>query len=239
MHRFCQDQEIGAVISRDYIEKGIKASEFYLGHIICAMEALVEDVSTPLELTEQIVHLARTLEGLRPEVDSGRLAVGYIHERFNETCKPEQKIRTARGMGALIRHCKLTILGGTFNANGKESVKCLQWDEKANSFIKICLQSLQSLQSEPYQGLQGGDIEKRDVSNVSRQNAYDSQVETLETLKNQCLQAKPRASTTKRDIGDIGDEFSEKNFIPLEMPDLPEEFEDTGAFCSDCDEDVL
>ena len=232
MHRFCQDQETGPVISRDYIEKGIRASEFYLGHIICAMEALAGDAPIPLELTEQIVHLARTLEGLRPEVDSGRLAVGYIQEKFNKSCKPEQRIRTARGMGALIRHCKLTIPGGTFNANGKESVKCLQWDEKTNSFLETCLQSLQSLQSESYQGLQGGDIKKRDVSNVSRQNTYDSQVETLETLKNQCLQAKTRASTTKRDIGDIGDEFSKKNKKPDDQ-----EFEDFGAFCSDRDED--
>ncbi|MCD6297334.1 MAG: DUF3987 domain-containing protein [Deltaproteobacteria bacterium] len=239
MHRFCQDQEIGAVISRDYIEKGIRASLFYLGHIICAMEALVGDVSSPLELTEQIVHLARTLEGLRAEVDSGRLAVGYIQEKFNESCNPEQRIRTARGMGALIRHCNLTILGGTFNANRRRGVKCLQWDEKTNAFIKRCPPSPPSPQSEPYQGLQDADIEKPKSAMSASADVYGEEERTLRTLKNQSPQAETRASITHADIADIRDEFSEKNFIPLETPDLPEDFEDTGAFCSDCDEDVL
>lgn len=234
MHRFNQGQEIGSIIHRDYIEKGIRLSEFYLGHIICAVEALAGDVSSPLEFTDQVIHLAKTLENLKPELDSGRLAVGYIHEKFNATCRPEQKINTARAIGALLRHCKLTIPGGTFNANKKESIKCLQWDEKTNSFIEVCLQSLQSLQNESYQGLQGGDIEKNKVSKVSREDTHNSQVETLETLKKQCLQAETGVNTSNGDFGDIGDEFSKEN-----KKTNDQEFEDLGAGCSDRDEEDL
>jgi hypothetical protein len=233
MHRFSQGQEIGDTIHRDYIEKGIRISEFYLGHIVCAMEALTGDVSSPLELIEQVIHLAKTLKSLKPELDSGRLAVGYIHEKFNATCKPEQKINTARAMGALLRHCKLTIPGGTFNANRKESVKCLQWDAKTDSFIETCLQCLQSLQTKDQQGLKGGDIEKNKVSKVSGGDTCNNQVETLETLKKRRLQGETGVNTSNGDIGDIGDEFSKENKKPDEQ-----EFEDLGAGCSDVDEDI-
>lgn len=144
MHRLSsQGQEIGDTIHRDYIEKGIRISEFYLGHIICAIEALTGDASSPLEFTEQVLHLAKTLEGLKPELDSGRLAVGYIQKKFNETYEPEQTIKSARAMGALIRKCELTIPGDRFDANGRRGVFCLQWDEKTKYFIETSPQSPQ------------------------------------------------------------------------------------------------
>jgi hypothetical protein len=234
MHRFGQGQEIGNIIHRDYIEKGIRVSEFYLGHIICAMEALAGDVSIPLEFTEQVVHLAKTLESLKPELDSGRLAVGYIHKKFDETCQVEQKTSTARAMGVLLRKCGLTIPGGTFNANRKESVKCLQWDKYTNSFIETCLQCLQSLQTKDQQGVRAGDIKKSMSPKSPGENTYHSQVETLETLKKQCLQAETGVNTSNGDFRDIGDEFSKEN----KKPD-GQETEDFGASCSDRNEDIL
>ena len=230
MHAFCQRQEIGGIIHRDYIEKAISVCKFYLGHILCATEALTGDISSPLEFTEQVIHLAETLLRLKPELDSGRLAVGCIHEKFNATCKPEQKISSARAMGALIRRCRLTIPGGLFNANGKRAVRCLQWDRKTKFFIKTCLQHLQSLQNESYQGLRGADVKKM----KSAKSADNGEMQTSQTLKMQCLQAETSASTSKSDFADVADEFFEK----IKNED-DQEFEDLGAGCSDRDEGVL
>ena len=231
MHRFNQGQEIGSILHRDYIEKGIKASEFYLGHIICAIEALTGDVSSPLEFTEQVIHLAKTLKSLRPELNSGRLAIGYIQEKFNETCQVEQKINSARAMGALLRTCKLTIPNDRFDSNGKRGVFCLQWDKKTNSFIESCPQSPQS---EEYQGLQPADIEKLKSAKSADIDTQDSKMRTLRTLKKQSPQPETGSSTGKTDIADIADDFSKENKKSDEQ-----EFEDLGAGCSDRDEEDL
>jgi len=184
MHRFSnQGQGIGGTIHRDFIEKGIRVSEFYLGHIICAMDILIEDVSSPLEPTEQVVHLARTLEDLKPDLDSGRLAIGYIWEKFNESCKPELNVKTAKAMGSLLRTCKLTVPGRCFDANGRRGVFCLQWDEKTNTFIKTSPQSPQSPQSQEYQGLQPADIEKLKSAKSASADVHGDDLRTLRTLR--------------------------------------------------------
>jgi hypothetical protein len=231
MHRFSQGREIGDIIHRDYIEKGIRVSEFYLGHIICAMEALAGDVSSPLEFTEEVVHLAKTLESLKPELDSGRLAVGYIQKKFNETCRPEQTIKSAQAMGALIRKYKLTIPKDRFGANGSRGVFCLQWDEKTNTFIETSPQSPQSPQSQEYQGVQPADIEKLKSAKSASANVHGDGLRTLRILKKQSPPPVTDTSTNIAGIADIADEFSKKI--------KNNGFDDTGAYCSDCDEDIL
>ena len=85
MGTFSRGEEPGSILNVDDIRKGIKVSEFYLGHVIAAMESLTtEDLPEVFEVTEQMVHLAKTLEAIKPDLDNGRLAVGYIQERFDE-----------------------------------------------------------------------------------------------------------------------------------------------------------
>lgn len=227
IHKFHEGLEPTAIITREDMQRGIDGIMFYLGQTVDVVRLLAGEDRVFVEITDQTIHLAKTLESLKPELDSGRLAVGFIQEKFNGTCKPEQKINSARAMGALLRHCKLTIPGGLFDANGKQRAKCLLWDKKTNSFIETCLERLGSLQSESYQGLQERDIEKP----TSRMSRNMDKSETSETLKNRRLASETGDSTGKRDFRDVRDEFSKeiKN----------NGFEDLGAGCSDCDEDIL
>ena len=161
MDVFSRDQEPGSILNVDDIKKGIKVSEFYLGHIIAAMEALtLEDIPAVLEITDQVIHLARTLEAMRSEIDSGWLAIGYIWDRFNEGCQKEQRIKSAKAMGSLLRRCDLTITGGVHDANNRRAVKCLAWDKKTELFIERSLQHLQSLHKQEYSGFSYADIGK-------------------------------------------------------------------------------
>ncbi len=137
MDRFSRGLIPGTVLTCDDIKKGIEASLFYLGHIVHAAEALcAKEINTEAEINEQVAHLARTLESLKPELDSGRLAVGYIQERFNQDCKPEIRITSARAMGAFLRSCGLTILTGRYRCNSKVGAHCLAWDEKTETLLK-------------------------------------------------------------------------------------------------------
>jgi hypothetical protein len=233
IQKFHEDLEPTPIITREDMQRGIDGIMFYLGQTVDVVRLLAREDRVSVEITDQVLHLAKILEGLKPDLDSGRLAVGFIHEKFNETCQPEQKISTARAMGALLRDCKLTIPGGTFNANGRRTVKCLRWNKKTSSFIETCLQYLQSLQSESYQGLRGADIEKTKSAKSASADVHGGSMQTLQTLKKQSLQAETRTHTTKTDIADIADEFSKENKKTSEQ-----EFEDLGAGCSDRDEDM-
>jgi hypothetical protein len=129
--------EPGKFVKLADIDRGIAAANFYMGQIVHAAQALFhEDHQLPPELTPQVLHLIRTLRDLRGQLDSGRLAVGFIHQEFNNTCQPEEKIATPKAMGAFLRGCGLTISPGKHNANGRSSVKCLQWDEHSEKLIK-------------------------------------------------------------------------------------------------------
>jgi len=128
MDVFSRDQEPGSILQVDDIRKGIRVSEFYLGHIIAAMEAM------------------------KSELDSGRLAIGYIRERFNEKCDKGLNVRSPHLMGSMLRKCDLTITGGRYQANGRVGVYCLVWDQKTNSFIESCSNSPSSPQMKEYSG---------------------------------------------------------------------------------------
>ena len=212
MDVFSQGEMPGKILGPVDIRKGIKIAEFYLGHIIEAMKALVsEDAPLPFEKTDRVVHLAETLEGLRGQVDGGLLAVGFIQESFNKACDEGLHVKSDRGMGTILRDCGLTIARSKHDANGKRRVKCLQWDEKTNNLIESCLQSLQSLQTKENQGVTDGDIEKP-KSPKSPSKGDDGQgMETLETLKKQSLHGETIEIIDNGDNGDIGDNISKVN----------------------------
>jgi hypothetical protein len=121
----------------DDLVKGIDAVMFYLGHIIDATRALSnQNDITPVEIKDQAKHLARTLESLRDEVDSGRLAVGHIQNQYNSELPTEKKIKTPRAMGTLLRQCDLTIPPKRFRIKNKSGLSCLIWNEKTENFLK-------------------------------------------------------------------------------------------------------
>jgi len=221
MDTFSRDQEPGSILNVEDIRKGITVSEFYLGHIIAAMELITTENAPELfEVTDQVRHLAKTLEAMRSEVDSGWLAVGYIQDRFNEGCQKEQAIKSAKAMGALLRRCGLIITGGVHDANGRRAVKCLVWDKKTDEFIETSLQHLQSLHSSVNSGFQDADIENL----KSAKSAWDGQgqddLQTLQTFKRQSLQAETSANRGFADNADITDIVSNVNENSEDVPEM-------------------
>ena len=137
MNHFATGSFPGLILDRKDMQNGIDAVAFYAGHLVDAAQSLsLKKPVVPFEITEQVKHLATTIESLRSEIESGRLAIGYIQECFNELASDEQKIKTPHAMGALLRKCGLTIPAGHFRANKKIKVKCLLWDKKTDSFLK-------------------------------------------------------------------------------------------------------
>ncbi len=135
MDRFAVGSFPGAILTENDIHKGISAATFYLGHIVDAMQALCsKDRIIPFEMTDQVKHLAATLESLKSELDNGRLAVGFICERFNQMCAEDNT--SVRMMGSLLRNNGLTIPAKRYRANGKVGAYCLVWDKKTKNFLK-------------------------------------------------------------------------------------------------------
>lgn len=48
-------------------------------------------------------HLARTLNQLKPDIDNGKLAIKYILKKYNQSCKPELRIKTSRTLAGIPR----------------------------------------------------------------------------------------------------------------------------------------
>ena len=141
MDRFSRGLIPGTILTRDDIEKGIEAALFYLGHIVHAAEALcAKEINTEAEINEQVAHLAHTLESLKPELDSGRLAVG-ISKNDSTRIKPEIRITSARAMGAFLRSCGLTILTGRYRCT-KSRAHCLPGMKNRNTPEKCSTSSL-------------------------------------------------------------------------------------------------
>jgi len=206
MEKFSLSKEPELILQVNDIQRGIEVSEFYLGHILAAMEALTsEDIPEVFEVTEQVIHLAKTLEAMKPELDSGRLAVGYIWDRFNSNCQKEQTIKSAKAVGSLLRRGGLTITGGVHDANGRRGVKCLVWDKKTETLIETSLQSLQGLQRAEYSGFPGADIENPMSAKSAPDRVIQDPTQTLQTSKNQSLHAETSIISGVADITDIAD----------------------------------
>jgi len=125
-------------LTPDDLLKGIEVATFYIGHAVDALQALCSDEALiSFEVTEQIKLLSATLESLKDKLDSGKLAIGFICENYNEKVKPDEKINP-KAIGAMLRNCGLTILPGHSRANGKVGVKCMKWDKKTEIFLKKC-----------------------------------------------------------------------------------------------------
>ena len=149
-----------AILSVEDLERGIKAVGFYIGQIQGALRLIEEEYYSPPEISERSLLLAQTLDELRPHLENGRLAVGFILKQYNMIAPKTQRVGTPRGMGAVLRAVNLTISPGKHNANGRRSVKCLSWGKDTETFIKQCLQCLQCLKSQDGQGFDDADVQE-------------------------------------------------------------------------------
>jgi hypothetical protein len=190
---FIREEEPGLILHDDDIQKGIKVSEFYLGHIMAAMSALIEDdIPEPFEMTDQTIHLATTLAELKEELDNGRLAIGYIQERFDEGAEYSLRVNNSRLMGSLLRKCGLTVSGGRYRANGKTGVYCLMWDEKTDAFIKSSPSCPSSPQTRIMSGSEVMEEENRkSIMSIIEDQPMDEMMDMMEEQKPKSINQKP------------------------------------------------
>lgn len=216
LHDFAADREPARMLGGEDFDRARQVVMFHLGQAEEALR-LFDPVnqSPPVEVSERTMHLASVLAELRKELDSGRLAVGYVNEAFNSTCPEHLRTKTPHAMGALLRACGLTVSEGLHDANGKRRARCLVWDQKTEAFIKsLCersLGSLQSLENEEWSGFAGRDFEKTKSPKSRSKTASDMDTETCETLRD--LKSRPESlmDTRERDFRDFRDMFSEES----------------------------
>jgi hypothetical protein len=217
MDVFSRGDMPGKVLGPGDIRKGIRVSEFYMGHIMEAMKTLVSsDAPLPFEKTEQVVHLAETLERLRGDADGGLLPIGFIQEHFNKTCAAELHVKSGQAMGAIIRQCGLTIRTKK-HWRDQHGVNCLKWDEKTDNLIKTCPQCPHSPQKQEYSGFEHEDNEKSMSSHVLKNEPGEENMRTMRTSKNQCPHTETPINSGFEDNEDNEDNISkgEKKINPL------------------------
>jgi hypothetical protein len=132
IRQFAHGLEPCPSIGPEELQHGLDAVGFYLGQAVDALQVILDDEhATPLEASARAARLAQVLAALRGEVESGRLAVGHIWQRFNDGLAPEEQFATSNSFGGFLRSCGLSITAAKHNANGRRGVHCLVWDERA------------------------------------------------------------------------------------------------------------
>jgi len=162
LHAFHQGGAPSKVLNLVDVERGIRAVEFYLGQIVDAMQLIEDEEHKPAD--ERAMVLAQVLDGLREEVDSGRLSVSFVRDRFNSRVDAQRKFsedKRSKAFGMFLRECGLNVSDGVHDANGQRAVKCLLWNEKTNSFIKDVLHLLHVQQTKTECGLKDAEDGKR------------------------------------------------------------------------------
>lgn len=210
---FARDQAPGSVIDSDAIQKGIDIAEFYLSHAVTLLESLERESMVLSELTEQGKILTDTLEKLRPEVESGKLAIGYIWEHFNKAASKENKFKSAKAMGAFLRNFGLTIPEGTYRANKKAGVRVLIWDRKTESFLKQSPQSPQHQQSYMFASVE---IEKPKSAKSTKKEEIINSVDIVDIEKPKSTSASLSVASAVdfEDFEDINSKENKKNVLP-------------------------
>jgi len=121
-------------LSEQDVVLGVKCALFYMGHIVEALRHLLGAAApASVQITEEGKHICGVLRKISAQQDNGRLAIGFITDRYNEL-HPERQIK-ARGMGAMLRALGLTIPVTRHNANGRQGAYCLEWDEKTDKLL--------------------------------------------------------------------------------------------------------
>ncbi len=171
------------ILSVEDLERGIKAVSFYMGQIQGAIRLIEEEGYAPPEISERSLLLAKTLDQLRPHLENGRLAIGFIHKHYNLIAPKTHKVGTPKGMGAVLRAVKLTISPGKHDANGHRGAKCLTWDKGTEDFTKQCLQCLQRQQSQEWQEAGVADDEEpMSASSAASDKGFESNADISEKM---------------------------------------------------------
>ena len=195
-----------AILSVEDLERGIKAVGFYIGQIQGALRLIEEEYYSPPEISERSLVLAQTLDELRPHLENGRLAVGFILKQYNMIAPKTQRVGTPRGMGAVLRAVNLTISPGKHNANGCRSVKCLSWGKDTENFIKQCLQCLQCLKSQDGQGFDDADVqEPMSATSAAPASGIADMAEISERMSapETCISIEPQDNADIADIVEV------------------------------------
>lgn len=138
LDRFSRGLNPGYTLEWADIQKGIALVLYYFSHAIIAIESLENKrIVETQTYDEQAMHLAFALKSIRSDIDSGRLAIGYIWKIYNSLVEPEYHIKSQRSMGSLLRHYHLTITNTRHRANGKVGAYCLLWDARTEDFLKV------------------------------------------------------------------------------------------------------
>ena len=139
MNKFIKNSHPDEILSIEDINKGINVAEFYMGHAVNAVKMLcLGQTLNTFEITEQTKRLSNVLFSLKKDLDCGRLAIGFICDKYNTDIPPEEKL-SPRTMGAMLRNINLTIPTTRHRANGKVGAFCLLWDKKTDEFINKCM----------------------------------------------------------------------------------------------------
>ncbi len=213
LHRFADGKDPCKVLTITDIDRGIKVADFHLGQTTDAFQMIEDEDHAPEVADERVDILAQVLESLRGQVDSGRLAVGFVCDAFNSKLPKEQQFKNAKAFGSFVRSLGIKISDGLHDANGKARVRCILWDEKLLSFIGKRLERLVSLESFMQQRSTERDV-ALPMSRTSRSLSNTEQFcETCETLENQCLGSQTAMSNELRDMRDVRDDFLKEEFI--------------------------
>ena len=218
MQQFSIGKTPQAILTVGDLERGIKTVNFYMGQIQGAIRLIEEESYSPPEISERSLLLAQTLDQLRPHLENGRLAIGFIHKQYNLVAPETQQIGKPRGMGAVLRAVKLTISLGKHDANGHRAAKCLEWDTQTETFIEQCLQCLQSQKNQNRQGLEGADVEEL----MSASSAAPSEgFEDIAGISERMSASEPFTSIGPQDNADVADIATEPKEFTL-SPDWQE-----------------
>jgi hypothetical protein len=135
--QFAEGKEPSETLTVNDIERGIKAALFYLGQMVDAAFTLIsyDHIEVSPEITSHIKHLAMTLNSLRGSIDNGHLAIGFIYNKYMESCSKEAMVGSPKAIGSMVRSVGLIIPEKRRRANGRNGAFCLRWDDKTEHFI--------------------------------------------------------------------------------------------------------
>lgn len=139
LESFLAGTKVPQVIAPDDLKKGIRLAEFYMGHNVDVIQAIVTSVGPVKETyTEQELHLARTLQSIKGDVDNGKLAISYILEKYTATATDDIKFKgkNSNPFRGFIESCGLTVPDKKATANGYKNYKCLVWDDKTDKYLE-------------------------------------------------------------------------------------------------------
>ncbi|WP_287037855.1 DUF3987 domain-containing protein [Desulfobacter sp.] len=139
MNAFITDTKVRKVIEPEDLQRGIRLAEFYMGHNIDVLNFIVNSDAPVKEVfTEQEAHLALTLQGLKNQVDNGRLAIPFILKKYNETASSDLKFqgKNSNPFRNFLESCGLNVPEKKSTANGYKNYKCLLWDKQADIYLE-------------------------------------------------------------------------------------------------------